>query len=80
MREYFYNPCRECYTPDYDPLKCDNCGGTIIMGLNPLNRDQTLCNKCGKEFVLYKLTYDRLCINDKTGWIVPVVNRKEADT
>lgn len=64
------------FMPKYDTLKCDRCGGTIITGQNPLHRDLTACDRCGKEFTLYKLSYDILVVNDKTGWLVPVTYKK----
>ena len=62
------------YVPEYEHLRCD-CGGIIQIGgyhssYNPI------CNDCGKLFTLHKLNYDRLLINDKTGWIFPVVDKK----
>ena len=59
-------------TIDYEHLQC-NCGGTIGM----FDRNNFTCNQCGKRFALYRLQYDRLMINNQTGWIFPVKNIKE---
>ena len=56
---------------DYNHVICDNCGGIIGM----FDRNTFTCDRCGKEFELYRLAYDRLAINDKTGWIFPVLDK-----
>ena len=53
---------------DYAFLRC-SCGGTIGM----YNRETFACEQCGQEFKQYLLNYDGLKINDKTGWIFPVI-------
>lgn len=45
------------------------CGGIIGM----YNRQDFTCETCGKEYQLHKLNYDRCMINDKTGWIFPII-------
>lgn len=62
------------YKPDYEYVKC-GCGGIIAMYNRSL--EVCICEKCGKEFKLYKLPYDYLKINDKTGWIFPVTMRRD---
>lgn len=52
---------------DYKHIKCE-CGGTIGM----YNRNTFNCEKCNKEYQLYKLDYDVCLTNDKTGWIFPM--------
>lgn len=60
------------YKPDYEHLRCE-CGGII----GAYNRDNYFtCEKCDKVFKVYQLDYDYLKINDKTGWIFPVVNKE----
>ena len=61
------------YKPDYETLHCDYCNGSIGI----FERGVCCCQNCGKEFTLYKLTYDEIRINSKTGWIFPVVSKKE---
>ena len=56
---------------DYKHIRCDQCDGIIGM----FDRLTFTCEKCGKEFELYKIDYDRLEINDKTGWIFPVKDK-----
>lgn len=58
---------------DYKHLKCD-CGGVIGI----YDREHFSCEKCGK-IVDVQWKYDRLMINEKTGWIFPMV-AKERDT
>ena len=53
---------------DFNYIHC-SCGGIIGM----YDRETFGCSQCGKQFVLYNLKYGDLKINDKTGWIFPVV-------
>ena len=53
---------------DYTFIRC-SCGGIIGM----YSRETFTCEKCGQEFKQYLLNYDGLKINDKTGWIFPVI-------
>lgn len=57
------------YKPDYKHVKC-NCGG--IIGIYDRYWEACICDTCGKEYRLSKISYDYLEINDKTGWIFPV--------
>ena len=59
-------------TIDYEHLRCD-CGGHIGM----FDRNNFTCSMCNKRFALHRLNYDRLMINDQTGWIFPVKNKEE---
>lgn len=52
---------------DYQLLHCE-CGGTIGM----YDRQTFSCECCGQAFDLYRLDYDTIKINDKTGWMFPV--------
>lgn len=61
------------YKPDYEHIYCDYCNGTIGIFVS----DTCSCQECGKIFSLHKLAYDRVMINDKTGWIFPVRDKKE---
>lgn len=72
------------YRPDYELLKCDQCDGTIgsfdrltcyNLGVD-YTPDKFICNRCGKEFKIYRLKYDRLVSNDKTGWLFPALNKE----
>lgn len=53
---------------EYKHLKC-NCGGIIGM----YDREHYSCNDCKKEYE--NPEYDYLGINEKTGWIFPMVKR-----
>ena len=56
---------------DFDFIKCDYCGGTVGI----FDRKHFSCQDCGKQFELYSNDYDRLLMNEKTGWIFPVLER-----
>lgn len=58
--------------PEYEHVFCE-CGGHIGMRDGQFFR----CDKCNKMFQLHALTYDLLMINDRTGWIFPVRNRRD---
>lgn len=60
---------------DYQHIRCDLCRGVI----GEYNRKTFACERCGKEFPIYSLNYDRLMINDKTGQIFPVIDRRADD-
>lgn len=73
------------YIPNYETLKCDNCGGTIgiydrltchNLGVE-YSSSNPICDRCGKGFKLYHLSYDHLENNDKTGWIFPVIHKEK---
>lgn len=51
---------------NYTHIKCD-CGG--ILGL--YDREHCTCERCKKEYT--NIRYDLLAINDKNGWIFPMV-------
>ena len=59
---------------DYRHVFCD-CGG-IVYGHDD---GYFMCARCGKLWPVHNLKYDRLLINDKTGWIFPVLDRKETE-
>lgn len=48
-------------------IKC-NCGGIIGM----YNGNTFNCERCGKEFQIYDLSYDVCFSNNKTGWLFPM--------
>ena len=56
---------------NYKHIKC-KCGGIIGM----YNRNNFTCERCDTKYELYNLNYDTCMINDKTGWIFPVVYLK----
>ena len=53
----------------FQHVKCDNCGGVIGI----YDRVGFVCEKCGKQFDLHRLEYDNVMINDKTGWVFPIL-------
>lgn len=55
---------------DFDFIRC-SCGGII----GTYDREHFTCERCGQEFRYYLLNYDGLKINDKTGWVFPVIYR-----
>lgn len=56
---------------EYTHLRCE-CGGVIGV----YDRENFTCEKCGKKKEVTG-KYDRLMINDKTGWIFPMVKKKD---
>lgn len=56
--------------PNYRLLNC-TCGGVIVQ----LNRfkDSPECDECGKVYPWRSLKYDKILINDETGWRFPVL-------
>lgn len=57
---------------EYRHLTCDICGGII----GSYDRGvRCKCDRCGKEYEFHELNYEYLEINDKTGWIFPMVRR-----
>lgn len=61
--------------PYYKHVHCDYCGGAVR-----LHKSYWLakCDNCGKEMNLSPgVDYDNLLTNEKTGWIYPVVERKD---
>ena len=61
------------YKPDYEHVHC-GCGG--IIWLYDRYHNACLCDVCGRGFKLSDISYDYLKINDKTGWIFPVIMRR----
>jgi hypothetical protein len=59
------------FKPDYEYIKC-RCGG--IIGSYDRG-DRYICEKCRKDYAIFKLDYDRKIMNDKTGWIFPVKDK-----
>lgn len=55
---------------DYTFLYCDDCGGTIGV----FDRRTFSCQDCGKQFDLRSTDYDRLLMNEVTGWVFPVLD------
>ncbi len=53
---------------DYKHVLC-KCGGIIGMWDS---RKGFVCEKCGKDYSLWKLDFDWLALNDKTGWQFPM--------
>lgn len=58
---------------NYEHVRC-RCGG--IIGCRTRD-DIYRCDRCSKTYVLCKLKYDYIAINDKTGWIFPMKKKEE---
>lgn len=56
---------------DYKHVLCE-CGGVIGMWDKRIG---FVCDKCGKEYALWNLKFDRLFLNEKTGWQFPMVQK-----
>lgn len=57
------------------PMHC-SCGGTLYdksSGRAP----HFTCMRCGKTYPKWKLEYDQIGVNPMTGWIFPMIKRKE---
>ena len=59
---------------DWEHLKC-SCGGILGMYDRGVSSYCT-CDQCGNEIYLYRIQYDVLMINDKTGWVFPMIRTK----
>ena len=58
----------------YSHVMCDKCGGAIR-----LFNDMTFgCQECGKEFCLRCSDYDILMVNNKTGWVFPMLDKNKS--
>lgn len=60
---------------DYIPIHC-SCGGSLYDKSGGRDTHFT-CTRCGKTYPKWKLEYDRVGANIMTGWIFPMVKRKE---
>lgn len=58
---------------NYKHINCDYCSGDIGM----FDKRVFTCQHCGKEFDIRRDDYDRLMVNDKTGWVFPVRYNQE---
>ena len=58
---------------EYAHMKC-KCGGIIGMR----DKEKFSCGRCGKIHYIGHTgnEYDELMINDKTGWVFPMVKKK----
>lgn len=59
------------YWKTYSHVVCDKCGGII----GSFDRSPFICEKCGKEFDIYNIKHDSFMLNNKTGWIFPMVKK-----
>lgn len=58
---------------DYKHVLCE-CGGIIGMWNK---RDGFICEKCKKEYELSRIRFDRLFLNEKTGWQFPMIHKQK---
>lgn len=61
---------------EYEHCKC-SCGGIIGMTARDLYGGFFRCDKCGKTYAAWKLKYDFVATNSKTGWIFPMKRRDD---
>ena len=59
----------------YMPMHC-SCGGSLYDKSGGRCTHFT-CMRCGKTYPKWKLKYDQIGANTTTGWIFPMVKRKE---
>lgn len=56
---------------DYSHVMCGKCGGVV-----QLLSDMTFqCRECGEEIALCWSDYDILMVNNKTGWMFPMLEK-----
>lgn len=60
------------YYPKYEHVRCE-CGGII----GAYDRENFTCEQCGERYSVYQLNYDYIFINGKTGWMFPVIMRRD---
>ena len=58
---------------DYSHVTCGNCGGIVRL----LNDMTFQCQNCGEEIALRGCEYDILMVNNKTGWIFPILDKNK---
>ena len=61
--------------PDYEHIHC-RCGG--VLGSKTGDVDDIRCDRCNKVYPIWKLNFDAMYVNDKTGWVFPVRYRNGA--
>lgn len=59
----------------YMSMHC-SCGGSLYDKSGGLDQHFT-CMRCEKTYPKWKLEYDHIGVNTTTGWIFPMVKRKE---
>lgn len=59
----------------YMPMRC-SCGGSLYDKSGGKDAHFT-CMRCEKTYPKWKLEYDDIGVNTTTGWIFPMVKRKE---
>ena len=57
---------------DYKHCRC-GCGG--IIGQYSKTKGFT-CEKCNKEYQLLELNFDQIALNEKTGWLFPMLKKE----
>ena len=57
---------------NYTHVRCGYCGGIIRM-----SNLEFVCEDCGEKIYLRGTDFDRLMVNDKTGWIFPMIYKGE---
>ncbi len=57
---------------DYKHCRC-GCGG--IIGRYSKVKGFT-CERCNKEYQLSELNFDWIALNEKTGWLFPMLNKE----
>ena len=59
----------------YTPMHC-SCGGVLYDKSGGQDQHFT-CIRCEKTYPKWRLEYDQIGVNPMTGWIFPMVKRKE---
>lgn len=58
---------------NYNHVMCGRCGGIVQL----FNDNIFRCVDCGEEIALRGCEFDILMINDKTGWIFPMLKKSK---
>lgn len=59
---------------NYEHIHC-RCGG--VLGSKTGDVDYIHCDRCNKVYPIWKLEFDAIYKNNKTGWIFPVRYRRQ---
>ena len=57
---------------DYKHCNC-GCGGIIGQYSKASG---FICKKCNKEYQLSELNFDQIALNEKTGWLFPMLKKE----
>lgn len=65
---------KEHWWQKYEHVKYE-CGGVIGM----YNRKNFTCDRCGKSLYPSDVHFDMIMVNDKTGWVFPMIEKEKKE-